>query len=222
MVLADYAEPEGHTCWPSQSVLARVCMMTDRSIVNCLNRLATGGYLTRLKKGNQYQASLYRLNVPASPRIYEGETRASETVSSSSESETRRIVKVKPETSEGEIPVGTNRHEPSLEPPLLLIMPRWVEILAQDSRWKTPKNGYIEDIQAAFSTIDLTIEAHKAYDWLQAPKGLKKKALASFWLNWLKTASVQPAFLGGDNDNGSRPEHRGNTPASAFAKYSTG
>ena len=143
MVLADYADPETMEAWPSQVVLAKHCMMTQRNIIYCLNGLEARGFIQRLRKGNQHHPSRYLLLTTAS--IGEGEISASEMISLAGESETGGMVKVKPETSEGEIPVGTNRHEPSLEPPYIYCDA--VKVLKTIPGY-SPQNGTIDQLIA--------------------------------------------------------------------------
>ena len=138
LVLSDYAHPETNEAWPSQNTLASVCMMTERTVINCLQGLERNGYITRLQRGNQHQLSVYLINVGAEAQIRVSETGASETVSltpapaeaqihvsetGASEQVKPRQVHVKPDASVSEIPVGTNRHETSLEPSLRLNAP---------------------------------------------------------------------------------------------------
>jgi len=93
--------------------------------------------------------------------------------------------------------------EPSIEPSLINIVqksdfPEWFKTLSQDPRWhgKDPIR-YIKSIEQAYSNINLDLEAHNAYEWLQSSKGQKKKVLRGFWINWLKNSQK-----GGRNNNG--------------------
>lgn len=67
--------------------------------------------------------------------------------------------------------------------------PEWFKVLSQDPRWhgKDPVR-YIKRIELTFPNINLDLESHSAYEWLQSPKGLKKKVLRGFWINWLKNS----------------------------------
>lgn len=69
--------------------------------------------------------------------------------------------------------------------------PEWFLVLSEDPRWhgKDPIR-YIKRIELDFPNVNLNLEAHSAYEWLQSPKGLKKKVLRGFWLNWLRKAPV--------------------------------
>ena len=66
----------------------------------------------------------------------------------------------------------------------------WLQILRNDGRWPSDlTNGFVEDLESSFKGVDLVVEAHKAYDWLQTtPKGKKRKDLPRFWLGWLQRA----------------------------------
>jgi hypothetical protein len=80
--------------------------------------------------------------------------------------------------------------------------PRWVQILASEPRWpKQIRESYIQDIDQRYGHLDLTSEAHCAYEWLEChPKGKKVKLLLRFWLNWLRKAD-QPYVSNGLNGN---------------------
>ena len=74
LVMADYAEPERHMCWPTANKLGETCMMDRTEVESCLNALEENGLITCLRKGAWDQPSLYRLNLgnalggsPASP-----------------------------------------------------------------------------------------------------------------------------------------------------------
>ena len=40
--------------------------------------------------------------------------------------------------------------------------------------------------------MNLDLESHAAYEWLQTPKGLKKKVLRGFWTRWLNNSRASP------------------------------
>ena len=63
LVLADYADPERNLCWPSVENLAETCVMSQGSVVSCLQDLESMGLITRVQQGNQDQASIYQINV---------------------------------------------------------------------------------------------------------------------------------------------------------------
>lgn len=65
----------------------------------------------------------------------------------------------------------------------------WLTILQQDSRWPTKGDpAFTERIERKFAALNLTTEAMKCYEWLQGPKGQKKKQLRAVWLNWLENS----------------------------------
>jgi len=71
--------------------------------------------------------------------------------------------------------------------------PEWFKTLSQDPRWhgKDPER-YIKSVEKAYPNVNLDLEAHNAYEWLQSPKGQKKKVLRGFWINWLKNVIRDP------------------------------
>ena len=81
-------------------------------------------------------------------------------------------------------PTQPNQTVPNL---LKQNFPEWFKTLSQDPRWhgKDPER-YIKSIEKTYSGLNLDLEAHSAYEWLQSPKGQKKKVLRGFWTNWLK------------------------------------
>ena len=101
------------------------------------------------------------------------------------------IVNPQDEASEPASPVRTNHHEPPKEPPGL--RPRWIEILESDPRWRTPRNGYIEDIEASYGMLDLTMEAQACVHWLQT-KGKQRKTIVNTWNTWLKNSARDKEF----------------------------
>ena len=62
LVLAECHHPEDNIAWPSQKYLADNCEMPERTVRWCLARLEANGFITRMRKGNQYQRTEYRLN----------------------------------------------------------------------------------------------------------------------------------------------------------------
>lgn len=73
---------------------------------------------------------------------------------------------------------------------------KWLKILAEDSRWPRDNlslDGFAHDIGERFPDLDLVMEAYKAYEWLQTPKGLKKtsRGMKRFWIGWVQRAATQ-------------------------------
>ena len=77
------------------------------------------------------------------------------------------------------------------------VFPEWFKTLSQDPRWhgKDPER-YIQAIEKEYHSVNLDLEAHSAYEWLQSPKGQKKKVLRGFWRNWLKNGQTRPDING--------------------------
>jgi hypothetical protein len=66
LTLATYANRD-RQAWPTQARLERDTGWARRSINNALNTLESTGWLTRLAKGYEGRATLYRLHVPGAP-----------------------------------------------------------------------------------------------------------------------------------------------------------
>lgn len=107
----------------------------------------------------------------------------------------------------GDVPLPTvpNRTQPnhtqqnlsSAEEAPTSQFPEWFNILAQDPRWKSEgPERYITSVEKAHPNVDLDLEAHAAYEWLQTAKGLKKKVLRGFWTNWLTPSKNGTAASG--------------------------
>tara|TARA_Y100000310_G_scaffold335033_1_gene416105 strand:+ start:3465 stop:3824 length:360 start_codon:yes stop_codon:yes gene_type:complete len=94
----------------------------------------------------------------------------------------------------------TRVHEGTLEGTeslLIADLPEWFQTLSQDPRWKGGDPArYVASVAKAFPGIDLNLEAHAAYEWLQTAKGQRKKILRGFWTNWLKNATKRPSSNG--------------------------
>ena len=228
LVLADYHDDERGFAWPSQRRLADDCEMSIRTVKYALNWLEDAGFITTLQRGNQHQETRYRLNMGvALAQSYVGATSGSATIAPTGEGATYDRVKVQSTTGEGAIHVGTREQEGTREREHKRIIeadfPEWFITLSQDPRWhgKNPER-YIKTIEAAYPGIRLDLEAHSAYEWLQSPKGLRKKVLRGFWVNWLKNVSA-PRGQGGNRDsNGTGPNERASPGLSALAKYGGG
>ena len=205
MVLAECHHPEDDIAWPSQKYLADNCEMPLRTVQWCLAHLEANGFITTLRKGNQYHRTEYQLNftITHSPS---DESAISEPATITGTSEPAILDTVNPQwdASEPATPRITNlQGTDSIEPtvPLLNIVPEWFRTLSQDPRWhgKEPER-YIKSIEKTYSGINLDLEAHSAYEWLQTPKGQKKKVLRGFWTGWLKRTLAQTEVNG-------RPSH---------------
>lgn len=84
MILADYAHPETHEAWPSVVQLAADCEISRRSVLRCLKSLESLGFVSRVRRGNQYHGSTYLVNHPTvGDNMSQAHTRASDTVLSS-------------------------------------------------------------------------------------------------------------------------------------------
>lgn len=63
LTLASYANRSGEA-WPSQETLHRGTGWSRRTVNNALNDLEQAGWVSRLVKGHQGRATLYRLHIP--------------------------------------------------------------------------------------------------------------------------------------------------------------
>lgn len=207
MILADYANPETWIAWPTISRLADDGEMHQASVKRCLKSLQDRNFITRLRRGNQYQSSLYLLIGPevnldnyVEPALHDpmtgpltGVSRTVQPTSvgrtGSSVGRTKRV-KVASDASVGRIPVAGSRQEYPIEEPKE--PPRWWSILGKDKRWpKTYDPSWGDIVAEQYEKIDLEAEAFKAATWLGTAKGLHRKprGMKTFWLNWLVRVS---------------------------------
>ena len=192
MILADYAHPETAEAFPSIRTLADDSGMTPRGVIKCLNSLEAQGFLGRVRKGNQYKPSVYRLMISSLAPTYEGELREGEHSSPSSESELHDEVKVNSDSSEGEPPFTLGTKRSIEEESTNVVDADWVKTLRQDPRWERPGRGDSDIIRIVIQTyghLDLNVEALKCFEWLQGAKGLKRKNPRIVWLSWLGRAN---------------------------------
>jgi len=195
LTLADYHNQASNVAWPSQKMLGDDCEMPVRTVQWCLAALEKQGFITIVQKGNQYQPTQYRLNMDvAVAQDCEPAISGPASIAPSLVNPQDGAVNPQDGTSEPASSPRSNQQEPTIEPIVLLeTYPDWFNTLSQDPRW-TGKNpqAYVASVQRKFSDIDLDLEAHSAYEWLQTPKGQKKKILRGFWTNWLKNCNPAP------------------------------
>lgn len=200
MVLADYAHPESHEAWPTQATLAEVLGTSERQVRRSIRSLEREGLVKQIAKGNQYQKSLYRLEVILSgAQVQVPDNSAPDILSPAHAPDRIDQVHRTKLTSAPDSPATSSLQEPPLEPPEenTLVESKWIQVLERDPRW-TAREGYAEDVEELYAqTIDLHSEAVRAYEWLQTPRGRKRLKLGLFFLNWLKRAMP--------SDNGSKP-----------------
>ena len=205
-ILADYARP--WIAWPSIKMIAKDAEMHQVSVKRCLRSLQERNFIIRLRRGNQYQTSLYLMNSPDidianyldSPLIdvmivseSEGSNLipTNKTVGNRSGSVGNTVLSEgSTKHSVGNIPVASSRQEypieESKEPP------RWWSILGKDKRWpKTYDPSWGDIVAEQYEKVDLEAEAFKAATWLGTAKGLHRKprGMKTFWLNWLVRVS---------------------------------
>lgn len=70
--LADQANDQGNSCWPSITTIARRCSLTEQGVSNQLKKLKAGGLIVVTKRGpltfrgifGESSSNLYTLNLP--------------------------------------------------------------------------------------------------------------------------------------------------------------
>jgi len=135
MVLAEYAHPESHEAWPTQATLAEVLGTSERQVRRAIRSLEATGLIAQIQKGNQYQSSLYRLDVRgfqmSAAQVDAPVISASDTVSPAPAPDNPDQVHRTKSTSAPDSPVTSNLQEPSLEPTLRekSTPPEWFTIL---------------------------------------------------------------------------------------------
>ena len=218
VMAAKYADRESGTLYPSRKQLAAdIGAKSPRTIDKLLDELVGLGSLYiehRQDASRSPTSNLYTLHFIALPHA-DNCTPLAENCESpladNSESPSSRKLPTEPK--------GLLEPE-SIEPvPLLNIdhFPEWFKTLSQDPRWhgNDPKR-YIKSIEDTYAGLNLDLEAHSAYEWLQSPKGQKKKVLRGFWTGWLKRTLAQTEV--GRDTNGTSQQGR-TQELSALAKY---
>ena len=204
VALADHADDKG-ICWPGARGLAAKCGVTERTIRANLKALAEQGLIEaeeRRRDDGSQASNRYYLNM----EIY-----SPQGVNASPQGEIDREGRVKQIQGEGEAK-GEGRvkqkgsHEPSLETKLEPSIetpnnnaPEWLRILQKDLRWPEVDAQYVAKVEErSKADVDLSLQALKAYEWLQSTKGRAKTRLSVFWLNWLEKA-IKDSQNGGSN-----------------------
>ncbi len=194
--LAYHAHKDGSEAHPGIETIAFESGLKERAVQDNLKALSQDGLIaiTSDTKGGRKRKTTYQL-LMANPAYGDIRNPAPETVFlTTSLKETPHPTTGKGAPHDTALKEGTVI-EPSIEKDYAeKENPRWLEILAQDSRWpKGSLNGYVDDIEKAFVGIDLTIEAQRCYDWLnETPKGRSRKRPKAVWTTWLKNESKQP------------------------------
>ncbi len=192
--IADFADDDG-MAYPAIPRLAKKARLTDRQVQRVLRRIEDAGELTITRGIGRGQSNIYHVilsGVNVSPINGKGDI--------------GDIERVTLEPIKGDITVLSNRHiEPSIEPSRI-VLSEWFETLSEDPRWtgKNPEK-YVAAIEKEFPNINLGLEAHGAFEWLQTTEGLKKKILRGFWRNWLKNANRSPPPSQGQVSASGRP-----------------
>jgi biotin operon repressor len=118
MVLADYAHPESHEAWPTQATLAEVLGTSERQVRRSIRSLEREGLVKQIAKGNQYQKSLYRLEVILSGAQVQAPDNSAPDIMSPAHAPDRidQVHRTKL-TSAADSPAMSSLQEPPLEPP---------------------------------------------------------------------------------------------------------
>ena len=143
MILADYHNTEPDHAWPSQATLSRDCEMPERTVRHELHNLEADGFITTLRKGNQHQPTLYRLNFGVTAPICEPARSEPATIAAASEPAISTIVNRQWDASEPATPRMTNLHEPPIEPT--------ISIQGEDQGFS--ENGVLEVWPDWYSTL---------------------------------------------------------------------
>ena len=229
MVLADYHNDELDCAWPSQERLSQDCEMPQRTVRYCLVSLERAGFITVTQKGNQYQPTVYHLNLIATAPSYAPAKDGAAMVAAASEPAMESIVQRQKPASEPAMAVHTNRQELLLEPSLSLEKKKTF-IKGFNALKDIPKykNNPVRDgsLEEWLTTNDITPDVFfraatsLASHW--PPKGKKNPdpwlSVRTYCFNRKKWDIERPP-LGGDNGNHSRIEQGANPGVSAFDKY---
>jgi hypothetical protein len=222
IMAAKYADRDSGTLFPSRKRLADdLGAKSPRTVDAAIDALVKIGALSVMYRTDERGAptsNLYTLHFIAPPHATNctplAENRQTP-LAENDETPSRRKLRTEPEST----------IEPeSIEPELLLSkaepldfqFPDWFQTLSRDPRWHgKDSERYIKTIEKNYQQINLDLEAHAAYEWLQSPKGQKKKVLRGFWINWLRQSTSA-------NRNGTSPGPPPpvtDTVESPFAKY---
>jgi len=211
LAIADIADDEGKA-WPSIARIAAKARLSERQTQYVIRKLQRSGELTVEPGGGRHHTNVFWVTLGKGAETAPLEPETMQSTASLERVQFEKgavgdIERVQFSAEKGAIAIAPEPSiEPSIEPSLLNIgqnddFPEWFKTLSQDPRWhgKDPVR-YIKSIEQAYSNINLDLEAHNAYEWLQSSKGQKKKVLRGFWINWLKNSQK-----GGRNNNG-KPE----------------
>ena len=207
MVLADYHNPELDQAWPSQAALSRDCEMPERTVRYELNKLEAAGFITVLRKGNQYQPTIYMLNFNVYSPICEPAVSEQATTAAASEPAVSDKVNRQDGVSEPATPRMTNRQEPPIEPTISIqvgeqrfsengnqdVWPDWYATLYAIPGFKVP----LDRVQTWLTENSIT-EARAqqtAYALKSKWPGPKKDPYKDSWAtfrNWLLRPPLQP------------------------------
>ena len=117
-------------------------------------------------------------------------------------------------------PIEKSRVEESRSPPMvpphnkcdketeeLSGKPKWYDILANDERFNADAiDKVVDDIEGTYGDLNLVMEAHACYHWLQTnSKGKRRKDIKRTWMNWLKNTHLRSRYGNKDSDTGRNP-----------------
>ena len=193
LILADYAHPETGEAWPSQEMISRDAEMPLRTVQWSLKCLADRKLITVLRKGNQYQATIYKLHVAGAP-THELATTALAGEPARSGAAKIAGTRVNPQgtTSEPAIPVGSSsQEEPS--PPTTTPTPEWMMILYDIMEPDARKDRLLMDWVRPHAPAAVRDAAYDLVDkWHDVKKTPERKNgyqdVRSTFRNWVKVA----------------------------------
>jgi len=224
LAIADIADDEGKA-WPSIARIAAKARLSERQTQYILRRLETSGELSVDRGGGRHHTNVFWVNIGKGAETAPFEPETMQSTASLKRVQYRKgavgdIERVQFGTEKGAIAIAPEPSiEPSIEPSLLNIVqnddfPEWFKTMSQDPRWhgKDPER-YIRAIEKEYPNINLDVEAHSAYEWLQSPKGMGKKVLRGFWRHWLNNVIVRPS------PNNQHPIDPNESPAAAIKAW---
>lgn len=195
-VLSDYADPETSNAFPSIHQIAADCEMSPRNVIRCLNALEAGEFISRVRKGNQYRQTIYRLNLLSHAASNEGDSYEDDVLSPAGEGDIRDRVNVTSATTEDDTGVTVGVQEDLKEEPH--IYPDWFNVLSEVPGFRTPygtANRWLESKGITETHAEETALALKS-KW--GGRGWKYNDPWAAFQNWVLRPPLASSRSGGD------------------------